>query len=167
MTLHHLFRPQLRRLGHGHLGVRPRGGDHPGLSVLLRPHSPGHHVAHGVDHPHPESGFAVGADFHRLLRDEFGLRGHNGLAGAALGQLIPGSFPAVGVGDLGNHQLLHQMLDEGGFPGAHRPHHPHIDIAAGSGGDVLINSLHSQPPHPAGGRLLPWVYHRVCPGCPE
>ena len=73
VTLHHLFRPQLRRLSHGHLGVRPGGGDHPGLAVLLRPHSPGHHVAHGVDHPHPKPGFAVGADFHRLLRDEFRL----------------------------------------------------------------------------------------------
>ena len=158
MILHHLFGTQLRRLGHGNLMVIPGGGHHPGRPVLRGPHGPGHHIAHGVDHPHPELCRPVGGDFHRL-RHEFRLRGHNGLTGAALGQLIPGPLLPVRVGDVGNHQLLHHPLDEGGLPRPDRAHHAHINISAGSGCNLLINGFfHRHPASFSLGRraLLPW-----------
>ena len=71
--LHNLFGPQLRRLGHGNLVVKPGSCDHSGVSLFFCPYGPLHHVSHGVNEPHPEIRHAVGGDFHRLFRDEFGL----------------------------------------------------------------------------------------------
>ena len=130
---------QLRRLGHGDLVVVPGGHHHPGRQVLILAHSAGHHIPHAVDEPHGERDPLLHADLHRLLRHELGFGGHDGAAGAALGQLIPGPVPAVAVLDIGQHLGLHKALDEGGFSGAHRPHHADVNAAAGPGRHILIN----------------------------
>ena len=150
MALHDLFGAQLRRLGHGDLLVIPGGGDHPGLALLLRPHGPGDHVAHGVDHADAQAGHIVRGDLHRLLRHKLRLGGHNGLSGAALGKLISRPLRPEGVLEPGDHQCLHDPLDQGGFSRPHRPHHADIDVPAGPGGDLCVNTFHSQPPTPAG-----------------
>ena len=62
-------------------------------AVLLRAHRAVHHVAHGVDQPHPQLRHAVGGNLHRFLGDELRLRGHDGLPGTALGQLDPWRVP--------------------------------------------------------------------------
>ena len=163
VLLHDLFGAQLSGLGHGDFIVKPGGGDHPGHPILLGAHSPFHHVAHGVNHPNPQFGGAVRGDFHPVFRHELGLTGHNGFPGAALGQLIPGPFRFIGVIDVGNHQLFHNPLDEGGFSGTHRAYHANVDIASGSGGNIGVDVFHSQPPC-SGRRPAPaTVYQRVCP----
>ena len=149
VVFHHLLGSQLRRFRHGNFMVKPGRGHHPGRAILLRPHSAVNHVAHGIDEPNPQSGGAVGRNLHRLFRDELGFRGHNGLSRAALGQLIPGPFLAIGVVNTGDHQFFHDPLDEGGLSGSHRANHTDIDISAGSHSNVLINRIHSQPPLPA------------------
>ena len=97
MLLHDFSGTQLCRVRHRDLVVEPRGGHHSGDTVLVGTHSPIYHIAHGVDKPHPEHCFAVGADLHRFLGDKFRLRGHDGFAGAALGQFVPCPFLPVGI----------------------------------------------------------------------
>ena len=139
----HLPRAGLRRLRHGDLVVEPVGGHHPGRALLLRSGGPFHQISHAVDETDGEPGPARG-DLHRLLRHEFRFAGHDRPTGAALGQLVSGPLPAVHVLDAGEHQGLHEALDEGGFAGAHRPHHADIDVAARANGYVLINGMHIQ-----------------------
>ena len=104
----------LRRLRHGDLMVKPGGGHHPGGIPLQLAHGPGHHVAHTVDEPNGEGRTSLQRHVGGLLRHELGLRRHDGAAGAALGQLIPGPLPAVDVVDVGDDLRLHETLDEGG-----------------------------------------------------
>ena len=146
VLLHHLFGAQLCRLGHGNFPVIPGGCHHAGNAVFFRPHRTVYHVAHAVNHPHPQAGCTVRGDFHRLLRHKLRLGGHNGFAGTALGQLIPGALPAIWLLNGGNHQFLHDSLDQGGFSGSHRPNYTNIDIAAGSCGNFRIDFLHQEPP---------------------
>ena len=143
--------------------VVPGGGHHPGHAVFLRAHRAVHHVAHGVDQPHPQLCDPVRGNLHRLLGDELRLRSHDGLPGTALGQLISGALLAIGVGDAGNHQLLHNPFDEGRFSGTHRPDNTHINIAAGSGSNVRINLIHSQPPSRQEKGSCAWLVHGMSP----
>ena len=146
MLLHHLFGAQFGGIGHGDLVIVPGGGYHPGHAVFFHTHRPGDHISHGVDQPDADVGFAVGGDLHSFLRHEFGLCGHNGLAGAALGQLIGCPLPAIGIGDRRDHQLFHDAFDQGGFTRANGPHNPNINIATGACGNISVNRFHSQPP---------------------
>ena len=142
----HLSGADLRRLGHGDLVVVPGSGDHPGGVVLHLSDGALHHVAHAVDQPHGKARPVRQLDLGGLLRDELGFGGHDGPAGAALGQLIPGPFLSVDVVDVGDHLGLHEPLDEGGLPGAHGAHHADVDIPSGAGGDILIDTgIHSIP----------------------
>lgn len=131
--------PQLRRLRHGDLMVIPRGHDHPGRQILELPHGTGNHVPHAVDEPHGEGGAVRQTHLCGLLRYELWLGGHNGAAGAALGQLVSGPLPSVVVFNIGQHLRLHKPFDEGGFSCADRPHHADIDAAAGTGCHILIH----------------------------
>ena len=135
----HLPGADLRRLRHGDLMVEPGGGDHPLALPLQLAHRPVHHIAHAVDEPDPEGGSALHRHAHCVLRDEFRLRRHDGPAGAALGQLVPGPLPAVHVVDAGNDQRLHKPFDKGGFSGADRPHDADVDVALGPEGNILID----------------------------
>ena len=136
----------LRRLGHGDLVVVPGGSDHPGGVVLHLADGSLHHVAHAVDKPHGAVSPVRQLDLGGLLRDELGLGGHDGPAGAALGQLIPGPLLPVHVIDVGDHLGLHEPFDERGLPGAHGAHHTDINIPSGAGGDILIDTgIHSIP----------------------
>ena len=130
---------KLRRLSHGDLVVKPGGHDHPGRQILILSHSAGHHVAYAVNKPHGERDPLLHADLHRLLRNKFGFRRHDGAAGAALRQFIPRPVPAVAIVDIGQHLGLHKPFDKGGFSGAYRTHHADIDTAAGAGRHILIN----------------------------
>ena len=145
-----LLGAQLRRLGHGNLVVHPGGGHHPGLVSVHLPHGSGHHVAHAVNEPHGEGAAVLHGQAHRILRDEFGLGGHHHAAGPALGQLIPGPVPQVGVLDFRQHHSLHKALDEGGFSRANRTNHPNVNIALGALGDILIQFvvIHSNSSSP-------------------
>ena len=147
VVFHHLSGTQFRSLCHGNGRFRPGGCHHSGNALLLRTYRTGDHIAYGVDHPHPHGGLALGRDLHSLFRHELRFAGHNGSAGTALGQFIPGSGLPVGICDGRDHQILHDPLDQRGFSGPHRTHHTDIYISAGSGGDVLVNSFHSQPPY--------------------
>ena len=162
--LHNLFGAKFGGVGHGDLMVEPRGGDHSWLPVLGGAGGTFHHVAHRVDHPDPQPGGAVGADLHRLLGYKFWFGSHDGLAAAALGQLVTGPFPAIRIFDAGNHQLLHDPLDEGGLSRPHGAHHADVNIAPGPGGNVLVDSFHSKPPT-SGRRTAPAMVflYRVCP----
>ena len=75
----------------------------------------------------------------RVLRDEFRLGGHNGAARSRLGQFVPCAEAGVVVFNGGQHQLLHELLDEGAFAGAHRAHHADQDLAAGAGTDLAAD----------------------------
>ena len=119
--------------------VKPGGHDHPGRQILILSHSAGHHVAYAVNKPHGERDPLLHADLHRLLRNKFGFRRHDGAAGAALRQFIPRPVPAVAIVDIGQHLGLHKPFDKGGFSGAYRTHHADIDTAAGAGRHILIN----------------------------
>ena len=135
-----------RRLRHGNLVVIPGRGNHPGGVVLKLADSPPYHIAHAVNEPHGERSAVGQLHLGRFLRDELGLRRHNGPAGAALGQLIPGSLFTVHIFNVGNHLGLHETLDEGGLAGPHRAHHADVDIPRRAGGDILINGrVHSIP----------------------
>ena len=131
--------PHLRRLGHGDLVIEPGGGHHPLQLPLHLPHRPGDHIAHAVDQPYPEGHAPLHRHAGGLLGDELGLRRHNGPAGAALGQLIPGPLPAVDIFDVGDDQRLHKALDEGGFSRSDRPHNADVDVALRPQGDILID----------------------------
>ena len=126
-------------LGHGDVVVKPGGTHHAGHVVLHLAGGPGDHVAHAVDQPHRKSRPVLQRNFHRVLGDKLGLGGHDGPAGAALGQLIPGPLPAVDVFNIRDHHRLHEALDKRGFSGAHRPHNADIDIALRPQGDILID----------------------------
>ena len=142
----HLPGADLRRLRHGNLMIVPGSGHHPGCVVLKLADGPPYHVAYAVDEPHGE-GRAVGQlHLGRLLRDELGLRRHDGPAGTALGQLIPGPLLAVYIFNVGNYLGFHEALDEGGLAGPHRAHHADVDIPRRAGGDILIDGrIHSIP----------------------
>ena len=137
----------LRRLRHGDLMVKPGGGHHPGGVPLQLAHGPGDHVAHAVDEPNGEGRASLQRHVGGLLRHELGLRRHDGAAGAALGQLIPGPLPAVDVVDVGDDLRLHETLDEGGLPGPHRAHDADVNVARRPCGDALIDGCvcHSIP----------------------
>ena len=85
-------------------------------------------------------GVFVQGDVHGVLRDELGLRRHDGAAAAALGQLVFGPFPQIHIVDAGQNHGLHKAFDKGGLACAHRPHHADIDIPFGAKGDILINA---------------------------
>ena len=59
-----------------------------GLLVLDVAQGAGDDIPHAVDKPHLEGGRLVHRNLHRLLGDELGLGGHDGLAGGGLGQLV-------------------------------------------------------------------------------
>ena len=126
----------------GHFLLKPRAFDHAGLCVLLVPHGTLHHVAHAVDQPHPARPAALQLQGHGGLRDEFRLGGHDGAPRCRLRQLVPGTFPGSGrAGHGGQHQLLHEPLDKGGFAAAHRPHHTDVDIPAGACADLATDAV--------------------------
>ena len=126
----------------GHLLLEPRAFDHAGLCVLLVPHGTLHHVAHAVDQPHPARPAALQLQGHGGLRDEFWLSGHDGAPRCRLRQLVPGTFPGGGrAGHGGQHQLLHEPLDKGGFAAAHRAHHTDVDIPAGACADLATDAV--------------------------
>ena len=126
----------------GHLLLEPRAFDHAGLCVLLVPHGTLHHVAHAVDQPHPARPAALQLQGHGGLRDEFWLSGHDGAPRCRLRQLVPGTLPGSGrAGHGGQHQLLHEPLDKGGFAAAHRAHHTDVDIPAGACADLATDAV--------------------------
>ena len=126
----------------GHLLLEPRAFDHAGLCVLLVPHGTLHHVAHAVDQPHPARPAALQLQGHGSLRDEFWLSGHDGAPRCRLRQLVPGTLPGSGrAGHGGQHQLLHEPLDKGGFAAAHRAHHTDVDIPAGACADLATDAV--------------------------
>ena len=129
----------LRGLGHGDLIVKPGGGYHAGAVVLQGAHRAGNHIAYAVDEADGEGRPVVHGDLNGLLRDEFGLGGHDGAPGAALGQLIPGPLPAVHVVDIGDDHGLHEAFDKGRFSRPHRPHDADIDIPLGTQGNIFID----------------------------
>ena len=142
----HLPGADFRRLGHGYLMVVPGGGDHPGSVVLKLADGPPDHVAHTVDEPHGEGRAIRQLHLGRLLWDKLGLRRHDGPAGAALGQFIPGPLLAVHVFNVGNDLGFHEALNEGGLSGPYRAHHADVDIPRRAGGDILIDGrIHSIP----------------------
>ena len=125
---------------HGDLMIVPRGGDHAGDAVFLRAYRAVYHISHRIDQPHPQPRLAVGRDLHGFFGDKFWLRGHNGPAGAALGQLIPGPLPPVGIFYIGDHKLFHQPFDQCGFSGPHRTYHADINVSGSAACNVLINT---------------------------
>ena len=55
---------------------------------------------------------------------------------------VPGTLPGSGrAGHSGQHQLLHELLDKGGFAAAHRPHHTDVDIPAGACADLATDAV--------------------------
>ena len=143
VILHDLPGAQLGSLRHGDRFVLPRRRDHPRLVVFHGTDGSVYHIAHRVDEPHGQGRRAVRGDLDRVLRDKFRLCGHDGLAGAALRQLILGPFPLVQVADVRNDQLLHKPLDESGFSRPHRPDYPDIDVAARASGNVGVEITHN------------------------
>ena len=77
---------------------------------VVGPVRTGKSTFYAVDEPHGE-GRAVGQlHLGRLLRDELGLRRHDGPAGTALGQLIPGPLFTVYIFNVGNYLGFHEAL---------------------------------------------------------
>ena len=144
-------RALLGRAGHGHLLVEPGRGHHALGAVLELPGRAVDHVAHAVYQPHGEAHAAVERDVHRVLRVELRLRGHDGAAGAGLRQFVLGALPGVDVLDVRYDQRLHEALYERALAGAHGSHQTQVDVAAGTGGNVMIyrSVLHVRP-------LFPW-----------
>ena len=71
-------------------------------------------------------------DVHRVFRDELRLGGHYRPSGAALRQLIAGTFLHVGVVDPRDHKCFHKALDKCGLPGTYRPHNTKHESAVGT-----------------------------------
>ncbi len=142
-----LPRADLRRLGHGNFVVVPGRCNHAWGIVLKLPDGPPDHVAHAVNQPHGKRRAVRKLHLGRFLGHKFRLRRHDRPSRTALRQFIPRPFLAVNVFDVGNDLGLHETLDEGGFPGPHRPHHTNVDIARRTGGDILIDrGIHSYIP---------------------
>ena len=133
-----LFGANLRRHVKGNLPVKPGGHHHPRLLVFDVPQSAGDDISHAVDKPNLEGSGLIHRDLHRLLRDELRFGGHDGFAGSGLRQLVGSPLPPGLAFDVGQHQGLHKPLDKGGFSGAHRPHHPDINIPVGALCNVLV-----------------------------
>ena len=142
----HLAGAGLGGLVKGHFVVEPGAFDHAGLVVFLVAHGPLHHIAHAVDQPHPALAAPLQLQGDGCFGDELGLGGHDGAAGGGLGQLILGAGAGGAVLPGGQHQLLHEPLDERAFAAAHRPHHPNVDVAAGAPADLAVEYriFHSQ-----------------------
>ena len=112
VILHDLLCAKLRGLRHGDLCFKPRRRHHARRAVLVRADGARDHIADRVDQPDRETALSVRADLDGLLGYEFRLRRHNGLAGAALRQLILGAFTPIDVFYVGQDELLHKPLDK-------------------------------------------------------
>ena len=128
----------LRRLLKGNVVVEPGGMHHPGRAVLLGAQRALHQIAHAVHHAHPDGGLIVQRDADRLAGHEFGLGGHDGLAAAALGQLVGEPLPPGARRHAAQDQLLHHAGDQGAFARAHRPDHADVYVAVGSFGNIAV-----------------------------
>ena len=85
-------------------------------------------IAHAVHHADADGGLLLQKDLRGLAGHELGLGGHDGLAGAALRQLIQQPilfWPRLHVRQ---HQLLHEAGNEGALPRPYRPYHANIDV---------------------------------------
>ncbi len=130
-----------RGLGERDFIVKPRGFHHPLRPFLHMPGCPVHHKTHAVNEPDADFQILVQPDFGSLLGDKFRLRRHNGLALCRLGQLVGRPFPGVGILHFWQHHHVHKPLDERGFTGPHRPHHPNIDIPIRPCTDIFVNII--------------------------
>ena len=137
----------LRRHVEGDGVLEPRGAHHPGLVFLNVADGAGHDVAHAVDEPHLEGSVLLHLHGGGLLWDELGLGGHDGPARGGLGQLVDGPLPGQALFHVGQDHRVHKLLYEGGFPRAHRAHHPHVDLPACAVLHVFVyvKGLHRSP----------------------
>ena len=142
VLLHDLARAELGRLLHRKLRIGPRRCDHARLAVFRRADGPVHKIAHGIDEPHGQARRSVRRDLHGFLRHEFRLRRHDRPAGAALRQLVARPLALIEILDIGDHQFLHDALDQRGFSRAHRSHHADVDVSARSSGNVGVKIAH-------------------------
>ena len=129
----------LRCFGQRYLLIEPRRCHHAFNTVFKLAGSALDHVADAVDQPDGKIGIFAEADRHRLFRNEFRLRGHNGASGAALRQLIAGTLLPVDIIYARNNERFHEALDEGGLARPNRTHHTKIYISVRAESDVLVN----------------------------
>ena len=134
-----LICPLLCRLRKRNFLIEPRRCHHTLHAVLKLPGSTLDHVADAVDEPDREIGILAKTDRHCLFRDKFRLRRHDGTSGAALRQLVAGTFLSVDVVNARNDERFHEALDEGGFARPNRTHHTKIYISVRAESDVLVN----------------------------
>ena len=123
----------------GDLFLKPGAFDHAGLFVLLVAHGPLHHIAHAVDEADATLAAALQLERDGVLRDELRLGRHDGAPRRRLGQFVPRTEAGVVLLDGRQHQLLHELLDEGALAGAHRAHHSDQDLAAGACTDLTAD----------------------------
>src|SRR5690606_37478152 len=102
---------------------------------------------HAVHQPHPGPG-TTPLQRHGPIAHKVGLGCHDGAPRAALGELVLGALPVIGVLDAGQDQTVHEAFDEGGLAGPHRAHYANVDAASGALGDVAeeIEFLHAVSP---------------------
>ena len=123
----------------GDLFLKPGAFDHAGLFVLLVAHGPLHHIPHAVDEADAALTAALQLEWDGVLRDELRLGRHDGAPRRRLGQFVPCTEAGIVLLDGRQHQLLHELLDEGALAGAHRAHHSDQDLAAGACTDLAAD----------------------------
>ena len=97
-----------------------------------------YHESHAVNDPYLGFNAVCQIDSGRLLGNKLGLRGHDGLAGRALGQLIPAQIAQVLILHCREHQQFHEPLYEGRFACADRPYYAYVNLSACSRLNILV-----------------------------
>ena len=131
-------RAERRRIGKRHLFVGPRCAHHAFSAVLLAAESSAHHVAHAVDEPHVDGKIVLKNHPHRIRRHELGLSRHDGFPVGGLRYLVDGACAHVFVFDAADHQLLHKLLDDGGFARPDRSDDADVNVPSRACGNVSI-----------------------------
>ena len=127
-----------RSLGKRNVIIKPRRLHQTLLTVFHMTRCPVYHESHAVYDPYLGFNTVCQINAGRFLRNKLGLRGHDGLAGRALRQLIPAQVAQVLILHCREHQQLHEPLYEGRFACADRPYYAYVNLSACSRLNILV-----------------------------
>ncbi|MNV50614.1 hypothetical protein D3C71_1426340 [compost metagenome] len=112
MLLDDLARADLGRFLERNRLLEPRSGDHPGTVLILISLRSLNRIPDTVDEPDIHFQTLCHLDLHRVVRNKFGFRGHDRLAGCALRQLIHCADAVRLARNVGQDDRFHKAFDK-------------------------------------------------------